>query len=189
MKKFFIGLVLTLFILSLLPLVIYITYQNTEEVDVTESMQEEVEESKAIKESKFQESVIEEYPEINMGTLPSDMESSSVEFIGTWENDSVGIEQLIHKMTHQKVYAEYKFEVYELSEEHIDSLLSALKESNSNEEVEYYKEVLNKWKDGDFSNAVEVHNKVWLEEGGTIGKAERLLTPEEEQDFVERNFR
>lgn len=47
-----------------------------------------------------------------------------------------------------------------MSEENIDSLISALEKSDSNEEVEYYKEVLSKWKDGDFSNAVEVHNKL-----------------------------
>lgn len=200
MKKFLIGLVLTLFILSLLPLVIYITYQNTEEVEVTESIQEEsiesetVESSESIKSKAITEPelrAVEEskHPEINMGILPSDIEASSINLVGTWESNQMGIEQQIHDMTHQKVYAQFKQGAYEMSEENIDSLISALEKSDSNEEVEYYKEVLSKWKDGDFSNAVEVHNKLWLEQGGTIGKAERLLTPEEEKTYVEANFR
>ena len=33
---------------------------------------------------------------------------------------------------------------------------------------------LTKWKKGDFSNAVEVHNYVWAMLNGNVGKAEAL---------------
>ena len=33
---------------------------------------------------------------------------------------------------------------------------------------------LTKWKKGDFSNAVKVHNYVWEMLGGNVGKAEEL---------------
>lgn len=36
-----------------------------------------------------------------------------------------------------------------------------------------YKEI-SKWKDGDFNNAVEVHNYVWNNLDGEIGKAKAL---------------
>ena len=96
--------------------------------------------------------------------------------------------QDIHDMTHQKVYAEDKWGSVELNEQNINALLSILDETDFADE-DYYREVFNLWKEGDFSDSVEVHNKIWNDQGGYIGKAERLLTPEEEQELVETNFR
>lgn len=96
--------------------------------------------------------------------------------------------QNVHDMTHQKVYAEDESGAIEASVQNINALLAILDETDFADK-EYYREVLIMWKDGDFSNAVEVHNKIWKDQGGHSGKAERLLTPEEEKEFVENNFR
>ncbi|WP_416826451.1 DUF6241 domain-containing protein [Ectobacillus polymachus] len=45
------------------------------------------------------------------------------------------------------------------------------------------------WKKGDFSNSVDVHNKIWNWQGGNIGAATRLLTADEENRFIAENFR
>lgn len=104
-----------------------------------------------------------------------------------YKNNEAGFMQRIHDMTHQKVYANDKWGALETNEENITMMLSLLDE-NEYEDEDYYREVLTTWKDGDFSNAVEVHNKIWRAQDGSIGKAKRLLTPEEEQLFVKNNF-
>lgn len=180
MKKFILGLAVILG----MGIIVFVSFPTNELAE-----ENTVEESKAIAESELRATEESKHPEINMGILPSDIEASSINLVGTWETNQIGIEQRIHDMTHQKVYAEFKQGAHEMNEENINALLLALERSVSNDEIEYCKEVLSKWKDGDFSNAVEVHNKLWLEQGGTIGKAERLLTPEEEQEFVENNFK
>lgn len=104
-----------------------------------------------------------------------------------YKDNEAGFMQRIHDMTHQKVYANDKWGALEASEENITMLLSLLDENDYDDE-DYYRKVLNIWKKGDFSNAVEVHNKIWRAQDGSIGKAKRLLTPKEEQLFVENNF-
>lgn len=105
-----------------------------------------------------------------------------------YEYSEKGFEQRIHEMTHQKVYAESKWGAFEMKEENIDMLLSVLDETEMENE-ESYREILNKWKKGDFSNSVEIHNNIWYSNEGDIGKAIRLAMPEEEKVFVEENFR
>ena len=105
-----------------------------------------------------------------------------------YEYSKKGFEQGIHEMTHQKVYAEDKWGAFEMKEENINMLLSVLDETEMENE-DSYREILNKWKNGDFSNSVEVHNSIWSSNEGDIGKAERLATPEEEKTYVEDNFR
>lgn len=96
--------------------------------------------------------------------------------------------QDVHEMTHQKVEAKDKWGALEAKEENINALLAILDETDFAEE-EYFRNVLTTWKAGDFSSAVEIHNKIWNDQDGYNGMAERLLTPEEEQEFVEINFR
>lgn len=91
--------------------------------------------------------------------------------------------QTIHEMTHQKVYADQKWGFTPITEEQIDKMLRTLDKVDYENE-EFYRETLTFWKNGDFSNAVEVHNRIWEWQGGEIGKATRLLTPEEEQDYL-----
>jgi len=91
-------------------------------------------------------------------------------------------------MTHQKIYATEKWGSLEITAERIDEMLETL-ENTEFENAEFYREALTAWDEGDFSNAVYVHNEIWGIQGGTIGKALRLLTSEKEQEFIEDNFR
>ena len=47
---------------------------------------------------------------------------------------------------------------------------------------------LEDWMEGDFSNAVQVHNTIWNERDGTIGKVRGLMSLEEEMDYKIRHF-
>lgn len=95
--------------------------------------------------------------------------------------------QEIHAMTHQKVYAADKWGEVIVTEELIDAMMQKLEEQKDDfKNASFYEETLTAWKRGDFSNAVEVHNEIWASQDGTIGKATRLLTPEEEKEYVDR---
>ncbi len=95
--------------------------------------------------------------------------------------------QEIHEMTHQKVYATDKWGEVVVTEELIDAMLQKLDEQKDDfKNASFYEETLTAWKRGDFSNAVDVHNEIWASQEGTIGKATRLLTAEEENEYVDR---
>ena len=95
--------------------------------------------------------------------------------------------QEIHEMTHQKVYASHKWGEVVVTEELIDDMLQKLDEQQEEfKNASFYYETLTAWKRGDFSNAVEVHNEIWASQSGTIGQATRLLTAEEEKEYIER---
>lgn len=94
----------------------------------------------------------------------------------------------LHEMTHSKVYAEDKWgEARPISQENIDRLLAVVEASDFKDRA-YYRRTLEAWRDGDFVNAVDVHNKIWHLHGGTIGKASRLMTPEEEAAYIQAHF-
>jgi len=62
---------------------------------------------------------------------------------------------------------------------------------NDSETIDYKSELLRivgKWKEGNFDSIVEVHNYLWGEQNGNVGKATGVLTPEEEAQFVKLNF-
>ena len=95
--------------------------------------------------------------------------------------------QEIHEMTHQKVYASHKWGEIVVTEELIDDMLQKLDEQKEEfKNASFYHVTLTTWKRGDFSNAVEVHNEIWASQSGTIGEATRLLTAEEEKEYIER---
>ncbi|WP_320165022.1 DUF6241 domain-containing protein [uncultured Trichococcus sp.] len=94
----------------------------------------------------------------------------------------------LHKMTHQKVLAFAKWGAIQMTVETIDEMLRVLDEANYEQET-FYRETLEAWMNGDFSNTVDVHNQLWEAQGGTVGKAKRLLTPEEEAEFIKNNLK
>lgn len=67
-------------------------------------------------------------------------------------------------------------------------MLSILDQAEYDEEA-YYREVLTSWKNGNFLNSIDVHNKIYREQDGNTGFATRLLESEEEREFVENKFR
>lgn len=96
--------------------------------------------------------------------------------------------EALHKMTHQKVYATPKWGVLEITEERLIEMLHVLNESRYDHKA-FYLETLEMWLEGDFSNAVDVHNHIWKLQDGTIGRAERLLDPDEEAEYIAQYLR
>lgn len=94
------------------------------------------------------------------------------------------IQQYIHAMSHQKIKAEEKWSFFEITDERIEFLLSQLEVNNYKHE-QTYKQILTKWKEGDFSEAVSDHNAIWRIQDGNIGIATDLLSPKEEKDYIE----
>lgn len=94
--------------------------------------------------------------------------------------------QYIHWMSHQKVQAEDKWGFFEITDERIDWLLEAI-DDRGYTYMEVYKETLNRWSDGDFSEMVQDHNDVWEILGGTKDeqKATGILSESEEQAYIE----
>lgn len=99
--------------------------------------------------------------------------------------DEKKLQDHLHEMSHSKVYAADKWgQVRLITPTNIAELL-AIVEAGDFEEKSFYLNTLEAWQQGDFSNAVEVHNTIWSWHGGTIGKASRLMTPEEEQAYLQ----
>ncbi|UOQ49595.1 DUF6241 domain-containing protein [Gracilibacillus caseinilyticus] len=98
--------------------------------------------------------------------------------------DEIVLEYL-NFMSHQKVHAADKWGFYQITPERITYLLKALEEKEFNHES-LYREILTKWKNNDFSQAVSDHNRIWAIQNGNVGKATRLLTEEEEQKILDK---
>ena len=96
----------------------------------------------------------------------------------------VDYQEYIHGMSHQKVKADEKWGFYKITDERIDWLIEGLKIADLKHKS-VYEEILNKWDKGDFSTADDDHNAIWNLQGGTIGKAYGILTPEEEKAYIE----
>ncbi|SHG18724.1 DUF6241 domain-containing protein [Ornithinibacillus halophilus] len=92
----------------------------------------------------------------------------------------------IHGMSHQKVRASEKWGFYEIHPDRIQWLLDGLEEVDLNHE-DIYREILEKWAASDFSTIDDDHNAIWDLQGGTIGKATGILSPEEEEAYINKN--
>lgn len=104
-----------------------------------------------------------------------------------WDDEK--IMNTIHGMSHQKVIADEKWMSVEMTQERLESLRMIVE--NQAEFLDHdsmYIEILDRWIAGDFSNAVNDHNDIWAMQGGSIGKAKKLATPQQERDFVESTF-
>lgn len=92
----------------------------------------------------------------------------------------------IHKMSHQKVIADTKWGFYKITDQRIDWLLESLDVTyDFLNEGKIYKEILTKWKNGDFSKVDQDHNTIWTLQGGSIGEATGILSAEEEKEYIE----
>ena len=110
-------------------------------------------------------------------------------------NDDIPSEQhfmnTLHGMTHQKVHAEEKWTLVEMTDARIDDMLAILDQVEGTGEYEHYdlyEQALMKWKNGNFENAVYVHNELWSLNNGSVGRASRLLSADEEQAFVDEHY-
>ncbi|MEN2467053.1 DUF6241 domain-containing protein [Ornithinibacillus sp. FSL M8-0202] len=92
-------------------------------------------------------------------------------------------QEYIHGMSHQKVKAEQKWGFYQITPERIQWLLEGLDQTELKHE-EIYRTILEKWAKGDFTTADVDHNTIWELQGGNIGRATGVLTPEEEEAYI-----
>ena len=135
---------------------------------------------------------VEEMRETTGGTITDeDMQSFKEKGLNPFGQQTT-LEQLtdtdyqeyIHGMSHQKVQAEQKWGFYHINSERIDWLLDGL----NNTELSHsnvYRQILEKWANGDFQTADNDHNAIWELQGGTIGRATGVLSSEEEKKYIE----
>jgi len=98
--------------------------------------------------------------------------------------------EVIHHMTHQKVDASPKWGAAPMTKDRIERMLEVVKAQGDRfANADFYEKTLTTWLDGDFSNAVQVHNTIWEMQDGTIGKATGLMSAEEEQEYIEDHFK
>jgi hypothetical protein len=104
-----------------------------------------------------------------------------------WDDHKIA--QTIHAMSHQKVEADQKWTSIEMTQDRIITLSNVVEQNKDT--LEYYDtftDILDRWADGDFSQADSDHNDVWYILDGTIGKATGILSDAEEKEFVEDVF-
>ncbi|WP_051556648.1 DUF6241 domain-containing protein [Alkalihalobacterium bogoriense] len=138
-----------------------------------------------IGEEEVDESELDADIPVVVHVVPSD----DVEELFPFSMTEDDVQKKIHYMSHQKVRAEHKWNNLQITQERIERLLEVV-EHNKDKYTHYelYNDILVRWKNGDFSKADKDHNSVWELQGGTIGKAVGLLTAEEEQEFIDKNF-
>lgn len=96
------------------------------------------------------------------------------------------IRNYIHKMSHQKITADAKWGFYLITNERIDWLLDGLEKTDEElKNKDIYKDILKRWRAGDFSKVDQDHNAIWRLQDGTIGQAEGIMSEEEEKKYIE----
>ncbi|AQY55047.1 hypothetical protein [Geobacillus phage TP-84] len=107
----------------------------------------------------------------------------------TVEWNDVQVQNAIHKMSHQKVLADVKWGAIKITKKRLETLSMIIDQNKDHlEHYDLYRDILDRWMEGDFSRADEDHNAIWELQGGTIGKAYGLQTKEEEQEFIKNTF-
>lgn len=139
------------------------------------------------------EEIIKEY---HLDTNPTDFiyQTSKVKDTDSHLPSSASEEQIIsfmHKMTHQKIRSREKDGAVEMTDENIEKAEAALRNNTSmnSETKEELKEILKRWKMKNFIRIDHYHDLLNKMEGATIGNSTGVMSKEEEEIFVENNFR
>ncbi|QPA52651.1 DUF6241 domain-containing protein [Lysinibacillus sphaericus] len=100
------------------------------------------------------------------------------------------VEEVLQQMSHQKIMADEKESSIMITPERIDTLLQMVEENMDDyEHSEQYLDVLNRWKNGDFSSVDQDHNDMWYLQGSKQGGiAYGIATKEQEIDYIFRVF-
>ncbi|UYL93873.1 hypothetical protein PK21_gp30 [Geobacillus phage vB_GthS_PK2.1] len=111
------------------------------------------------------------------------------DFDVTIEWSDAQVQGAIHKMSHQKVLADVKWGAIKITKKRLETLSKIIDQNKDHlEHYDLYRDILDRWLEGDFSRADEDHNAIWELQGGTIGKAYGVQTKEEEQEFIKNTF-
>lgn len=130
-----------------------------------------------------------EQREVSAETTEATEETKTVDKTDA-DMDEERVQIYLHQMTHQKITADKKRGAVEMSEENIGNMLKIVKENYDHyKHSDFYEKTLLSWQEGDFSNAVSVHNTIWNWHNGTVGRATGLMSAEQEAEYVEKNFR
>src|SRR5690606_20301159 len=108
-----------------------------------------------VKEQEKPEPIMNIVAEVEEGLVESEIEEYTEmnpfhEKIAPERLNDVKVREYIHKMSHQKVKADVKIGFYQMTPERINWLLESLDKSKLEHE-ELYREILIRWKNGDFS--------------------------------------
>ncbi|MBT2581195.1 DUF6241 domain-containing protein [Planococcus sp. ISL-109] len=104
--------------------------------------------------------------------------------------DEGRFQTMLHQMTHQKIVADKKRGAIEMTPETIDNMLKIARVNEGiYKQSAFYEKTLTAWEQGDFTNAVTVHNTIWDWHNGSVGRATGLMTAEQEARYVEDRFR
>ncbi|SFL57482.1 hypothetical protein SAMN04487943_102283 [Gracilibacillus orientalis] len=160
------------FTIGVLGLAIFIVFALLSEDEVVKENDSQEETTVEVDTEVSEEDIQEEVQEVDTDNIQSES----------------NFRDTLHHMTHQKVHAQDKWGAVEITDERIDLMLETVKESNFTHQ-DFYIEALTAWQNGDFSNAVEVHNYIWELKKGNVGRALRLFSEEEEQQYKEKYFR
>ncbi|MBV7509293.1 hypothetical protein KW850_29395 [Bacillus sp. sid0103] len=99
------------------------------------------------------------------------------------------VQQAIHNMSHQKVLADKKWGALPLTVERVKRLLQVVEANKKEyENGDLYLNILRSWDKGNFDSVVINHNAIWSLQGGTVGKAFGVASPEEEMEFIQENY-
>lgn len=101
------------------------------------------------------------------------------------EKDIVSI---MHKMTHQKVRSQNKWGAIPMIPETVQTVLDTIHASSFDHKVKL-QDIAEKWKNEDFSSIDKDHNYFWTLQGGTVGEAYGIMNKEEEEAFIQNNFK
>ncbi|WP_019414165.1 DUF6241 domain-containing protein [Paenisporosarcina sp. TG20] len=96
------------------------------------------------------------------------------------------IRAAIHSMTHQKVVSqddEKWGKKIPLTQDRVKRLLDILAVGEYENEKTYF-EILKRWEVKDFSKIARDHNSLWYMDGGTIGYATGIMSPEDEAEYI-----
>ncbi|AYP68843.1 hypothetical protein BpsM61_00069 [Bacillus phage vB_BpsM-61] len=105
------------------------------------------------------------------------------------EWDDAQVRRTIHHMSHQKIEANQKWGAIEITQERIETLSQIIDDREDRlKSYDTYREILDRWIVGDFSQADKDHNKIWKLQGGTVGEATGIASEKEEQAFIDRHF-
>jgi hypothetical protein len=160
------------FIMFAVGLFTYNVLHTTEDHSIVEAKKEPVEELLFI--YNEEDELVEQMTVPVEDEFPFDMT----------ESDVLGA---IHALSHQKVQAEVKWSFMLITTERIERLIEVV-EANNYDHSDGYLDILYRWNEGDFSQAHHDHNFVWKLQGGTVGKATGLLSPEEEQAYIQEQM-
>lgn len=182
------GIIITLCALVVLGFVAWGTYDllsnNTEGTDSESETQEQEQAVKMLQENRkdIQGTITEEelaiFEEKSLNPFGEDTDMN--------ELDDYIYQEYIHGMSHQKVKASKKWGFYEIHPSRIKWLLEGLDNVELTDE-EVYRDILEKWNNGNYSSVDDDHNAIWNLQNGTVGRATGILSAEEEQAYVNSN--